>query len=110
MHLGELLARSGRIQDAIQQFEFALTVHPHHEALRNNLATACFIEGDLPRAEVHYREALRVQPNYFNARFNLGRVLASQGRKVQAKQELDRALVLQPGNAEVLEALRNLDS
>ena len=108
MHLGEILARSHRTRAAIEQFRRALAVHPHDRVLHNNLATAWFIEDELDSAAEHYRRALAIDPSYFNARFNLGRVLARQGRTEEARRELRAAEDLRPGDAGVAEALRNL--
>ena len=57
-------------------------------------------------AERHYRIALRLDPTYFNAQFNLGRVLLSQGRKVEARAELRRAAGMRPRLQAVQDLLR----
>ena len=44
-----------------------------------------------------------------NARFNLGRVLAAQGRAAEAREMLERAERLRPGHPAVAEALRALE-
>lgn len=108
MELANILARSGRTQRAIELFEAALKISPSRAALHNNLATACFAEGNLERAERHYRRAVAIDGHYFGAWFNLGRVLAGMQRKGDAKTALLRARELRPGHAGVEQALRAL--
>jgi tetratricopeptide (TPR) repeat protein len=105
LHLGELLARSGRTAEGIAEFERAVETFPNHATLRNNLATALFIEERLEDAVGHYRVAVRLDPGYFNAWFNLGRALGELGRLDEAREALATAGGLRPGSAEVTEAL-----
>jgi tetratricopeptide (TPR) repeat protein len=50
----------------------------------NNLGLALAGEGKLDEAVGHYREALRIKPNYAPARNNLGLALARQGKLDEA--------------------------
>jgi tetratricopeptide (TPR) repeat protein len=47
-----------------------------------------------------YREALRIQPGYANAHYNLGNILFRKGEVGEAIQELQKALELRPGNVD----------
>ena len=109
LHLGQVLARSGRTPEAIVEFERAVLIFPNHARLRNNLATALFIEDRLEDAVGHYRVAVRLDPGYFNAWFNMGRALGSLGRTEEARAALERASALRPGAPEVDVALGELD-
>ncbi|MCA8947923.1 MAG: tetratricopeptide repeat protein [Planctomycetes bacterium] len=109
IQLANLLARSGRTAAAIALFEAALAAAPRVAPLHGNLATAYYSEGRLADAERHYRAALELDGDYFNAWFLLGRVLVDQGRKTEGRDALLRAQRLQPGNAAVEQALRALE-
>ena len=51
------------------------------------------------------REAIRVNPNYAKAYFNLGKVDAQQDRLDEAIANFQKALQIQPGVAEIHENL-----
>lgn len=84
----------------------SLTLWSHCVAVTRNNATAEYNLGhtfkDLGRptaAIVHYREALRVKPDYFDASLNLGSALAADHRMQEATNWFGRALQLRPDSA-----------
>jgi tetratricopeptide (TPR) repeat protein len=105
MQLGGICGRQGDSQGALRHFGAAVQALPNAPEAHQNFATANFASDRLDLAERHYRIALRLAPDYFNARFNLGRVLLVQGRKAQARRELERADGLRPGLQLVRELL-----
>lgn len=58
--------------------------------------------GELDRAEQGYKEALRLRPTYFEARHDLGRLLAEENRFSDAAFELQQAAKLRPSHAPLL--------
>jgi Tfp pilus assembly protein PilF len=66
------------------------------------LAGAHQQRGELDRAEQGYREAIRLRPAYFEARHDLGRLLAEQNRFPEAAAELKEAARLRPSHAPLL--------
>lgn len=66
------------------------------------LAGAHQRHGELDRAEQGYRDALRLQPTYFEARHDLGRLLAEENRFSEAAVELKEAARLRPSHAPLL--------
>ena len=52
--------------------------------------------GDLDGAIAEYRSALRLNPNFLAAHYNLGSVFQTQGRKAEAKEEFKEVLRLFP--------------
>jgi len=53
-------------------------------------------KGDLPGAHEQLTQALKLQTNYYEARFNLGRILLLQGKVEQATNEFVRVLQESP--------------
>ena len=85
MALGTMHGRAGRGDRALSHFAAAVEALPNSPEAHNNFATANFAAADaepaqLAIAERHYRRALDLRPDYFNARFNLGRLLLVAGR------------------------------
>ena len=101
LQLGAICGRRGDSVGALRHFGAAVKGLPNAPEAHQNFATANFATDRLDVAERHYRIALRLAPDYFNARFNLGRVLLVQGRKQEAKRELTRAAELRPGMPEL---------
>jgi hypothetical protein len=73
---GNLLLREGRIPEAIEQYQQALKRQPPEEQTRtlNNLGMAYYHAGDLNAARQSFSDALRIDPNYAEARQNLSRL------------------------------------
>jgi tetratricopeptide (TPR) repeat protein len=67
-----------------------------------NRAVAAYKAGQLAQAEDFCRQAIAVDRNYFDALYVLAVVQATLGKNVEALANYDRALALQPRNAEVL--------
>jgi tetratricopeptide (TPR) repeat protein len=74
-NLGAALAGTGRYADAINHFSIAVRLRPDHALARENLAQAHYDlgvmyvrKGDLQSAKTLFEEALRIEPNYHDAR------------------------------------------
>jgi len=66
------------------------------------LAGAHQRHGETDRAEQGYRDAIRLRPSYFEARHDLGRLLAEENRFREAAAELEEAARLRPSHAPLL--------
>lgn len=60
------------------------------------------VKGDLPAWEKHLREAVRLDPEFFEAHNNLGAFLARANRNEEALAEFHAALEIDPQSAPVL--------
>jgi tetratricopeptide (TPR) repeat protein len=63
------------------------------------LGFALFKEGKLAEAEAHYREALRLKPDFVPAYSNLGLVRLKEGKLAEAEAQYREALRREPENA-----------
>src|SRR2546428_4537235 len=70
-------------------------------------ALALHQQGDLDNAGSLYEDALRLDPQCFDARSMLGRLRLQQGRAHDAIAELEQALVLRSESLETLCSLGN---
>ncbi len=71
----------------------------------NAIGAACCNAGRLQEAADYYRRALNLQPDYPEARANLGDVLARLGRSADALMLLRQAVAARPDDAQARDAL-----
>jgi len=105
-NLGLLLARTGRADEAIGEYERALSLDPYAVEPRLNLGVLFARQDKLDRAQRELVAALQVEPGNAGAHANLGVVLARRGQTDQAVREFQEALRLDPLQPQAAEALR----
>ena len=99
-NLGLVLAREGRVEEAVEQLEAALAIRPGHAEAGNNLGSLLLARGapgDLGRALEVLERAVRARPGYAEALFNLGLALERAGRDGAARERQAEALRHAPG-------------
>jgi tetratricopeptide (TPR) repeat protein len=106
-NLGNALAGSGRVPEAIQHYQEALRLRPDYAEAHSNLGFALAGSGRTPEAVQHFQEALRLRPDFAEFHYNLGIVLAGSGRIPEAVQHFHEALRLRPDFAEAHNNLGN---
>jgi tetratricopeptide (TPR) repeat protein len=94
--LGVALEESGRVPEAIEQFEQALRIEPDFAEAHNELGLGLGQAGRIQEAISEFEQALRIRPDYVQAHGNMGIVLAQAGRIQEAISEFEQALRLQP--------------
>ena len=98
-NLGTYELQHGRMSEAVQQYQAALqlTSDPGLSAQTYaNLGAAYRTIGDNNAAEENYKNALRLNPNLFNAWLGLGLIAQKQGNLPEAITDLSRSVELQP--------------
>ncbi len=88
----------GRLETAREIFEFVLTENPKRKVSQNNYGFLLSISKEMDKAELHYRKAIALDPDYKQALINLNDVL------IQKKEVKESKLILKR-----IEALSNLD-
>lgn len=73
--LAEAYAQGYRNQDAISEFEIAITMTPHQPGLHEELADQFWVVGQLDQAAQAYRQELAVDPQAESAQYKLGSLL-----------------------------------
>jgi len=99
-NLGVALAKAGRIQEAIGQYEESLQIDPDFALAQNNLAAALGKLGRTQEAIEHCIQALRIRPDYAEAHDNWGNALAQGGKYREAIEQYEQALRIRPDYAE----------
>jgi tetratricopeptide (TPR) repeat protein len=110
--LGTLTWRQSRIwHDSITLWRHGLAVAESSffksSFAHSNLGVALYGQGKLPEAIRHYREALRINPNFAQAHNNLGKALADRGELTSAMMHYREALRIDPAYAEAHNNLGN---
>jgi len=85
------LARARRLDEAQQQLEMVLAANGASAEAHELLGTVFGAKGQPDRAIDHYREALRIQPQFSRAQLHLGEALADKGDTAGAVTFLRKA-------------------
>ncbi len=91
-NLGGALIEQGRFEEAIPWLAKA----PYFAEAQLNWGVAAQGLGRLEEAAEHYRRAVELRPGMARAHYLLGNTLNAQGRRTDAKAELEAALRLDP--------------
>lgn len=105
--LGVIEQRGGALSAAIEQFELALGADRRNPLWLLQTGLVHFQLNAFGRAEYLYREALRLQPNYPLAHYNLGVLLQHKRSWTGARRAFEAAIAQQPQFAEALVNLAN---
>jgi protein O-mannosyl-transferase len=97
--LGVAMARAGRVQEAIDQYQQAGRLNPHTADEHWNLGNALRNVGMVTEAMDQYEQAVRLKPDFAEAYNNWGVALAQAGRLQEAIEHYEQALRIEPQNA-----------
>jgi tetratricopeptide (TPR) repeat protein len=96
-YLGYLDYLQGNYADALPSFKRALDLNPSLAVAWSNLGNLHFHRKEHDEAEACYREALKADPHFASAACQLGLSQLEQGILDRAREPLERALALDPG-------------
>jgi len=85
--------------------EHVLAVTKDNSTIHNNYGCALFENDQLDEAVMHFREALRINPQYSMARKNLGKALLKQGNFSEAVRCFNTVLLIKTGWPDVYDSL-----
>jgi len=96
LELGELLATSGDLTRAENEFREALRVEPDLPAAQSNLGHVLAARGNLPEAAWYFERAVRRAPNDADTRVNFAATLTGLNHPGDALRQLEAAVKLRP--------------
>jgi tetratricopeptide (TPR) repeat protein len=99
--LGDLYAEAGAREEAEAQYRQACEMRPRFLDLRNKLSRTLLELGRAGDAAAELRAILEANPAFVGARANLGLALYRLGDLDAAREEWERCIAQQPGNAQV---------
>ncbi|MBW2662363.1 MAG: tetratricopeptide repeat protein [Deltaproteobacteria bacterium] len=97
----------GHWKNAITLFENAIKVTENNYKAQNNLGTALG-SVDLDKAIFHYKESLKIKPDYVRALYNLGTALSEDGNYDEAVLYFTKVLKINPKKTDVRNNLANV--
>jgi hypothetical protein len=109
-NLGNVMLETGRIPEAIDQYEHALQLNPHMVEAHNNLGLSLDQIGRTPEAIGQYELALQINPHFGLAHTNLGNALSRVGRVQEAIGHYEQALLVNPRDSDARANLAKLQA
>jgi Flp pilus assembly protein TadD len=99
-NLASVLARQGRVVEAIAHYQTALQINPHYAEAHNGFGILLAQQGQSAEAIRHFQKALEIKPDFAAAHNDLGNALADQGRYAEAIEHYQRTIEIEPDYAE----------
>ena len=106
-NFGFALVKTGRVDEAITQFQRSLEMKGDYAEAHQYLGLAFQQKGRMDEAIAHYQRALQLNPDYTDAHINLGNALLQTGRVDEAIPHFQKALEMKPNYAETHNSLGN---
>lgn len=97
--LGDAKRIAGRIDDGITDLRSSIAVRATAEAW-NDLGSAYSAKGDLASAEDAFKQALRLKPDFYDARMNYSAALNRANRNDEAAAQIREAMRIDPKSIE----------
>ncbi|HUB67608.1 MAG TPA: tetratricopeptide repeat protein [Candidatus Methylacidiphilales bacterium] len=94
--LGNILARTGHLDEAIAYYQEALAYNSNYPDALNNLGGALAQQGRMDEAVANYQKALEIDPDLADAHNNLGLALFQERQVDQAIAQYQQALKIDP--------------
>ena len=105
-HMGIALEGMGKYNDAIQQFEKALSLNSSNVSVHLHMAVALKETGEYRRAVQELKKVLSVEPSNFSAQYYLTFVYKKLGMVKEAKRESLKIFNFVSSNKELLSQIR----
>ena len=96
--MAQILASSGRLEEAAGYYEQLLRIQPDNVLAHVNLGVCLALSGNMAKAMPHYQKAVALEPGNADALQKLSDALASLGRCQEAVPGYQKFLSLKPDN------------
>lgn len=104
-NLGLIYAESGRNEQALSEFRFAVERDPGFAEAHVNLGNELYTAGRLDEAAAAYEKAAELAPGFAKVHYNLGNLYLRIGRRGDAITAYEKALSLKPDYEKARKAL-----
>lgn len=94
--LGNLRHAQGDPEEARPFYEAALQTDPKHKGALNNLGVLALENNQPDRAAAYFRRALELEPHNAKTHYLLAKALVATGNRSEARNEVTRAVELDP--------------
>jgi tetratricopeptide (TPR) repeat protein len=94
------LFNSGRIKEAVAEFQKAISIDSNYAEAHNDLGVALARLSKPEQAMVEFQKAISIDPNYTEAHSNLGLTLIELGKLKEAVAEFQKAISINPNFAD----------
>lgn len=108
--LAQLAVLQGNVEEAIASTRAALNLEPQNPILYYHLGVLESSRDNTETAIAAFQAAVQLDGNYANAHYLLALAYDLEGDSAAAKTHLERVLALNPGNADVEELIRTIDT
>ena len=108
VRLGNESLQKSELVKAAKYFRMALVEDSTDADAFNGLGIVQKQQGRLREAEASFDQALRLAPDFFQARFNLAVVLEEQGKLPESLREYERVLSAAPGLAQPRQRIESI--
>jgi len=106
--LSVALDRIGDTAGEREALQKAVQIDPDMAIAHHQLGYLAFSGGDSATAEAQFREAVRAAPGYIEAWISLAATLGTESRFPEAQQAVQRALEIDPHNAQAMNLQKDL--
>jgi hypothetical protein len=96
LNYGKALHALGRVDEARQKYEFAISRDPSLAEAEFCLGLAWKDSGDFDRAQEHYERSLALDPKNGKCEANLANVLLAKGLRTEARRHYEHSITLNP--------------
>ena len=105
--MGASAAQIGKLDQAVNAFQKAISIKPGYAPAFNNIGNVFKVQGKLKQAKEAYIKAISLKPDYADAYNNMGIIFIEQGKQEQAIESYIKAISLKPDYAEAFNNLSN---
>ena len=106
--MSQIYTAQGNLRDAIAATQFAIRINSKSPILHFQLGLLQYNNKEYSLSIQAFEEAVKLQPEYANARYFLGLAQARVGRTAEAINQFDLLRISNPENEEVALILSNL--
>jgi tetratricopeptide (TPR) repeat protein len=104
------LAEQGKIDESIAKIQQILEIYPEHYSAFYTLGTISFEQGNIPEALERFKDAFEYNPFFIDAVLRIFDCCVCLGNTGIVEELLNKALMLQPDDPELLETKKHLEN